>query len=108
MRYFGQGDVLRNATLEFAEGIRVHIESRFEQCSIALGRGAELTVGKQGVLAHCRIEGAGNITLHGKWRILRSEQAPIGLAAILHLELPTGNSAQFRGEPGWALWPVIA
>jgi uncharacterized protein YjbI with pentapeptide repeats len=67
VRYFGQGDVLRNATLEFGEGIKVQIDSRFEQCSIALGRGAELTVGKSGVLAHCRIEGAGNITLHGRF-----------------------------------------
>jgi len=53
-------------------------------------------------------QGIGNITLHGKLRILRSEQAPVGLAAILHVELPTGNSAQLRGEPGFALWPVIA
>jgi OmpA-OmpF porin, OOP family len=53
-------------------------------------------------------QGLGNITLHSKWRILRSEAAPIGLAAIVHLELPTGDAAQFRGEPGWALWPVIA
>jgi hypothetical protein len=67
VRYFGQGDVLRNATLEFGEGIKVQIDSRFEQCSIALGRGAELTVGKAGVLAHCRIEGSGNITLHGRF-----------------------------------------
>ncbi len=67
VRYFGQGDVLRNATLEFGEGIRVQIDSRFEQCSIALGRGAELTIGKTGVLAHCRIEGSGNITLHGRF-----------------------------------------
>src|SRR5262249_9171055 len=67
VRYFGQGDVLRNASLEFGEGIKVQIDSRFEQCSIALGRGAELTVGKAGVLAHCRIEGAGNITLHGRF-----------------------------------------
>src|SRR5262249_21441428 len=67
VRYFGQGDVLRNATLEFGEGVKVQIESRFEQCSIALGRGADLTIGKSGVLAHCRIEGAGNITLHGRF-----------------------------------------
>ena len=68
MRYFGQGDVLRNATLEFGAGIKVHIESRFEQCSIALGQGAELTVGKSGVLSQCRIEGAGNITIHGRFQ----------------------------------------
>jgi hypothetical protein len=67
VRYFGQGDVLRNATLEFGAGIKVQIDSRFEQCSIALGRGADLTIGKAGVLANCRIEGAGNITLHGRF-----------------------------------------
>ena len=67
-RYFGQGDVLRNATLEFGAGIKVHIESRFEHCSIALGQGAELTVGKAGVLSQCRIEGAGKITVHGRFQ----------------------------------------
>lgn len=53
-------------------------------------------------------QGLGNITLHGKLRILRSEASPIGLAAIMHIELPTGTSEQLRGEPGFALWPVIA
>jgi len=40
--------------------------------------------------------------------LLRSEREPIGLAALLHVELPTGDSNQFRGEPGFAIWPVIA
>jgi outer membrane protein OmpA-like peptidoglycan-associated protein len=53
-------------------------------------------------------QGLGNITLHGKLRILRSEAAPIGLAAILQIELPTGNTEQFRGDPGFGLWPIIA
>ena len=53
-------------------------------------------------------QGFGNITLHGKLRILRSEREPVGLAAILHVELPTGNTQQFRGEPGVALWPMLA
>jgi OOP family OmpA-OmpF porin len=53
-------------------------------------------------------QGLGNITLHGKLRVLRSEANPIGLAAILQIELPTGNSAQFRGDPGFALWPMLA
>jgi uncharacterized protein YjbI with pentapeptide repeats len=64
-RYFGAGDVLRGATLEFGEGASVEIESRFEQCTIALGSGSELVVGKEGVLASCRILGAGDITIHG-------------------------------------------
>ncbi len=53
-------------------------------------------------------QGFGNITLHGKLRLVRYEESKIGLAAILHLELPTGNSKQFRGEPGFAAWPVLA
>jgi OOP family OmpA-OmpF porin len=53
-------------------------------------------------------QGIGNLTLHGKLRILRSEAEPIGLAAILQIELPTGNAAQFRGDPGFSLWPLLA
>ena len=53
-------------------------------------------------------QGFGNITLHGKARLLRYEQSTIGLAAILLLELPTGESAEFRGEPGFAAWPMLA
>ena len=53
-------------------------------------------------------QGFGNITLHGKARLLRHERNAIGLAAILHIELPTGSANEFRGEPGFALWPVLA
>ncbi|HEX7481398.1 MAG TPA: OmpA family protein [Polyangiales bacterium] len=53
-------------------------------------------------------QGFGNITLHAKVRLLRKEASAIGLAGILQLELPTGNAQQFRGEPGLALWPILA
>jgi OOP family OmpA-OmpF porin len=53
-------------------------------------------------------QGLGDLTLHAKLRLLRSEAEPIGLAAILQVELPTGNAGQFRGEPGVALWPELA
>jgi uncharacterized protein YjbI with pentapeptide repeats len=66
-RFFGKGDVLRNASLEFGEGASVEIESLFEACSIQLGKGTELVVGKNGVLAGCQILGAGNITIHGRF-----------------------------------------
>ncbi len=66
-RYFGKGDVLRNANLEFGQSAYVEIESRFEQCSIALGEGAELVVGQDGVLVDCQITGGGNITIHGQF-----------------------------------------
>jgi uncharacterized protein YjbI with pentapeptide repeats len=65
VRYFGEGDVLRDATLEFGDGSSVEIESRFEKCTIALGNGTELVVGEAGVLKDCVIRGAGNITIHG-------------------------------------------
>jgi len=51
-------------------------------------------------------QGFGDLVLHGKYRILRREENPIGLAAILQVGLPTGNANQFRGEPGLSLWPI--
>jgi OOP family OmpA-OmpF porin len=53
-------------------------------------------------------QGFGDIALHGKLRILRSESEPIGLAAILQIGFPTGNAAELRGEPGITLWPMLA
>jgi OOP family OmpA-OmpF porin len=53
-------------------------------------------------------QGIGNLVLHAKWRILRMETAPIGLAAILQIGLPTGNESRFAGEPGAAIWPSLA
>jgi len=52
-------------------------------------------------------QGLGDITLHGKVRITRVERDPVGIAALLHVELPTGDPAQFAGD-GFALWPVLA
>ena len=66
-RYFGRGDVLRNASLQFDDGAQVEIDSLFEGCTIALGRGTELVVGEGGVLDGCQITGAGNITINGKF-----------------------------------------
>jgi uncharacterized protein YjbI with pentapeptide repeats len=66
-RYFGPGDVLRNATLQFGNGARVEIDSLFDNCTINVGEGTELVVGEAGVLADCEIVGAGNITVHGKF-----------------------------------------
>src|SRR5690606_318391 len=66
-RYFGRGDVLRNASLQFDEGATVEIESLFEHCTITLGRGTELLIGPDGVLSGCQITGAGNITINGKF-----------------------------------------
>lgn len=64
-RYFGRGDVLRFAALEFESGVSVEIDSRFEQCTLALGEGTELVVGPEGVLAGCQVTGGGNITISG-------------------------------------------
>src|SRR5262249_29334621 len=66
-RYFGRGDVLRNASLQFDAGAHVEIDSLFQNCTINLGEGTELVVGAVGVLADCEIAGAGNITIHGKF-----------------------------------------
>jgi OOP family OmpA-OmpF porin len=53
-------------------------------------------------------QGIGNLVLHAKWRILRMESAPVGLAAILQVGLPTGSAEEFAGEPGSAIWPLVA
>mgnify|MGYP002780501479 CR=1 FL=1 len=50
----------------------------------------------------------GDVTLHAKVRILHPERHAIGLAGIVHLQLPSGNDRSFAGEPGVAVWPVIA
>ena len=88
----------------------VEIESRFEQCSIALGRGAELTIGKSGVLARCRIAGAGNITIHGQF----FERESPGIVGLSQLVVTSGGSlvgaveqppelTRFAFEPGCVL-----
>jgi OmpA-OmpF porin, OOP family len=53
-------------------------------------------------------QGFGDISVHGKLRILRRERGPLGLAAILKIGLPTGSAEAFRGEPGVSLWPIAA
>jgi len=64
-RYFGVGDVMRNATLEFGDRSQVEIESRFEKCSLVLGNDSSLVVSEAGALRDCTVVGAGNITIHG-------------------------------------------
>lgn len=66
-RYFGRGDVLRDADLKFGDNALVHIDSRFENCSITLGEGTQLTIGESGVLKHCKVSGSGNMTVHGRF-----------------------------------------
>ena len=66
-RYFGRGDVLRNATLAFDAGAQVEIDSLFQNCTINVGVETELVIGPSGVLADCEIVGAGCITIHGKF-----------------------------------------
>ena len=109
-RYFGKGDVLRNAHLEFDSGASVEIESLFEQCTIALGKGTELVVGKSGVLQGCQISGSGLITIHGKFV---EREAP-GISGATQLLVSAGGSligaveqpaeyTRFAFEPGCML-----
>jgi uncharacterized protein YjbI with pentapeptide repeats len=88
MRYFGKGDVLRDATLDFGEGSVIHIDSRFENCLINLGEGAELTIGKSGVLKACEIVGGGRITVHGRF----FERSSPGIAGARSLTVSGSGS----------------
>lgn len=53
-------------------------------------------------------QGFGNLTLHGKVRLVRHEAHEIGVAGLLSIELPTGDASEFRGEPGLTLFPMLA
>jgi uncharacterized protein YjbI with pentapeptide repeats len=109
-RYFGQGDVLRDATLQFDAGSVIHIDSRFENCLITLGEGAELTIGKTGILSACEIVGRGRIIVHGRF----FERATPGIAGARSVTV-SGSGAivggleqapeatQFAFEPGCRL-----
>jgi hypothetical protein len=59
--------VLRNAALEFGARTSVEIDSRFENCTVVLGEGTELVIGKSGVLKDCQVSGAGDVTVHGRF-----------------------------------------
>ena len=72
--------MLRNAQLEFGPGARIQVESRFEECSLVIGDGAELVIGADGVLSGCKVRGAGRIIVFGK---------------ILEREAPTISGIRF-------------
>jgi uncharacterized protein YjbI with pentapeptide repeats len=100
-RYFGRGDVLRNATLQFDAGAQVEIDSLFQNCTINVGVETELVIGPSGVLADCEIVGAGFITVHGKFferhspgivgprKLMVSARGAV-VSAVAQSEEPTG------------------
>jgi uncharacterized protein YjbI with pentapeptide repeats len=106
-RYFGRGDVLRDATLEFGENSRIHVDSRFDNCSITLREGAELTIGESGVLKNCAIVGKGKVIVHGRFF---ERQSP-GIVGVRSLVVSSrgglvggveqvAEGTQFAFEPG--------
>lgn len=109
-RYFGHGDVLRNATLQFDAGARVEIDSLFQNCTINLGEETELVIGPAGVLADCEIVGAGNVTVHGKFfeRAVPGIIGPRILAvsakgAVVSSVAQNAAATRFAFEPGCQL-----
>ncbi len=87
-RYLGEGDVLRNAQVEFGAGVCVEIESVLEQCTIALGEATDLVIGKSGVLRRCQLTGAGKVTIHGRF----VERESPGIVGATHLRVgPAGS-----------------
>jgi uncharacterized protein YjbI with pentapeptide repeats len=109
-RFFGPGDVLRNANLEFGSGGAVHIESLFEGCTIALGEGTQLVIGKSGALAGCQIVGPGRLTIHGRF----VERESPGITGVTEVVVSASGSlvgaveqpaqlTRFAFEPGCVL-----
>ncbi|MBK6576579.1 MAG: OmpA family protein [Sandaracinaceae bacterium] len=52
-------------------------------------------------------QGLGDISIHGKVRLLRAERDPVGLAVVARIGLPTGNDSRFAGDPSVSLWPSV-
>jgi uncharacterized protein YjbI with pentapeptide repeats len=109
-RFFGPGDVLRNATLEFGAGASIQIESLFDQCTVAVAEGTELVIGKDGTLSGCRITGPGKITVHGKF-VERESPGIVGAKELIvtasgsligAVEQPPEHT-RFAFEPGCVL-----
>ena len=78
-----------------------------DRCTIALGEGTELVIGKAGTLAGCQLRGAGRITVHGKF----VEKESPGIAGATQLVVSAGGSligaveqppelTRFAFEPG--------
>lgn len=110
VRYFGKGDVLRDATLDFGAGSVIQIDSRFENCLINLGDDAELTIGKAGVLKGCEIVGGGRITVHGRFFERKSpgisgarSVSVTGSGSIVGGLEQSENATLFAFEPGCRL-----
>lgn len=78
----------------FLQGDNVSVPGAYNDVDFNLARGLD----EQGI---------GDVTIHAKARLLRAEQNPIGLAAILRAQIPSGNANAFSGEPGFTLWPSV-
>ncbi|HMV99635.1 MAG TPA: pentapeptide repeat-containing protein [Acidobacteriota bacterium] len=114
-RYFGRGDVLRDAKLEFDTGSIVEVEGRFLKCSITLGDGAQLIIGKEGLLDGCRISGNGIIIVYGRFiedsapGIDGAKQLIVGATGSVKGMIKQPPSlTQFAFEPGCFLRLKIA
>ncbi|MBK7977914.1 MAG: pentapeptide repeat-containing protein [Deltaproteobacteria bacterium] len=110
-RFFGRGDVLRNAELVFAPGAVITVEGTFDRCQLHLGEGTRLEVGRSGSLVACKILGAGHVIVLGRLtndggdgaettaRVLR---VAAGGFAAGRVRQPDGGT-RFGFEPGCVL-----
>jgi hypothetical protein len=108
-RYFGHGDVLRNAQLDFREGATVHVESEFENCAIVLSSDAELVLGEKGKMNDCTIQG-GRLTLHGRFTegsktgLVEPRRLVVSSTAVVQTTVKQPDSAtEFAFERGCRL-----
>jgi uncharacterized protein YjbI with pentapeptide repeats len=109
-RFFGEGDVLKNAELEFSADSSVEVRGHFENCAITLGAKAELRVGAGGLLRDCRITGEGVVLVYGRL-LNRAENSAVtarvfvvgaGGTAVGTVQQPAGKT-RFGFEPGCVL-----
>ncbi|MBX3273586.1 MAG: OmpA family protein [Sandaracinaceae bacterium] len=106
-------DSLLTGTLHFNLGL-ANLLIVGIQVPVVIGSGANITIpGAFNDFTTGRGTGLdnqsfGNLTLHSKIRILRAERNDgWGLAGIVQLEFPTGQSHRFAGDPDFVLWPHV-
>jgi uncharacterized protein YjbI with pentapeptide repeats len=87
-RYLGRHDVVRDASFRFAAGARVVVDGILERCSVELGEGAELVIGRTGVLADCSVEGPGHLVVHGSF----FERSSPGLRGLERITVSEGGA----------------
>lgn len=100
-RYFGAGDVLKNAELRYESGTEVRIDGQFDNCTLKLAAGATLHLSPSAILNNCRIVG-GTLRLEGTF--LAPNQVGLECPQLLAVSKQGAVSTSLRQVPGGTIF----